>query len=126
MIRLFKLAVEKLLTWIGSVVFILVLFAIPTMAQDVCPPTMVCITRDAAVKALADADKVIALEKESKAKDDAIAGLRGELNNMRIQFAEKAGENSALKQNAVSDRAIITELLKYTKKRCLPFAICIL
>lgn len=99
--------------------------AIDTSAQDVCPPTLVCITREAAVKALADADKVIALETESKAKDDAIAGLRGELNKMRIEFAEKSGENSALKQNAVSDRAIITELLKYTKKQCKPFSLCL-
>jgi len=107
-----------------AIAFVLT-FSIISFSQD-CPPDKVCITREAAVKALADADKVIALEKESKAKDDAIAGLRGELNKMRIEFAEKSGENSALKQNAVSDRAIITELLKYTKKQCKPFSICIL
>ena len=84
-----------------------------------CPANMVCLSRQAAEKALADSDRVKALESEIKAKDDAIAGIRGELNNMRIEFARVSGENTGLKSNAVQDRAIIAELLKYAKKRCI-------
>lgn len=95
------------------------IFAGAVSAQDAipCPPERVCISRAAAEKALVDADKVKALEIESKAKDDAIAGLRKELNDMRIEFAEKAGENSALRQNAVQDRAIIEILLKSVRPK---------
>jgi len=99
--------------------------ALLTNAQTVeCPQDMVCITRDAALKALADADRVKALESEVKVKDTAIADFRKELNDMRIEFARVSGENTAIKQNAVSDRAIIELLLKNTKKRCLPLSIC--
>lgn len=99
------------------------IFALPSMAQDVCPPDKVCITREAAIKALADADKVIALEAEGKAKDEAIGGLRKELNDMRIEYASVKGENSALKQNDVSNRQIIEYLVKNVKKKCQPFSI---
>lgn len=108
-----------------AIIFLGCVCAIDISAQTECPVDKVCISREAAQKAIENADKVIALETESKAKDDALAGFRGELNAMRIKFAEVSGENSALRQNAVSDRAIITELLKYTKKRCLPFSVCL-
>lgn len=108
--------------------FLLAVFLTLTPAlvysQDVCPPDKVCITREAAIKALADADKVIALEAEGKAKDEAIGGLRKELNDMRIEFAATRGELSGIKQNAVQDRAIIDLLLKSAKKKCMPFSIC--
>jgi hypothetical protein len=104
----------------------LILFGgVVASAQADCPADRVCITRDAALKALADADRVKALEDEVKVKDEAIAGFRDALNKMRIEFAEKSGENTALKQNAVSDRAIIELLLKNTKKRCLPLSVCL-
>lgn len=82
-----------------------------------CPADKVCISPTAARKALADADKVIALETESAAKDKAIADMRDELNKLRIEFAERSGENTALKQNAVSDRAIIDLLLKNVRPK---------
>jgi hypothetical protein len=43
---------------------------------------------------------------------------------MRIEFARVSGENTALKQNAVSDRAIIDLLLKNTRKKCQPLSVC--
>lgn len=94
-----------------------------TAATD-CPADKVCITREAAIKALQDADKVTALEAELKSKDTAITGLRDLLNKARIEFAAASGENTALKQTAVQDRAIIDLLLKGQKKKCLPFSIC--
>jgi hypothetical protein len=94
-------------------------------AQTVeCPVDKVCITRDAALKALADADAVVAQKAELAVKDQAIADLKELLNKMRIEFAEKSGENTALKQNAVSDRAIIDILIKGQKKKCMPLSIC--
>jgi len=115
-------AIKRLFLWIVCIVA----FSFTAAAQD-CPHPNGCvvISREAALKAVADADKVTALEAEGKAKDAAIAGLKDELHKMTIEFAAKSGENTALKQNAVSDRAIITELLKYTKKRCLPFSVCL-
>jgi len=82
-----------------------------------CPVDKVCISREAALKAVADADKVKALEAEIAVKDQAFADQKDLLNKMRIEFAEKAGENTALKQNAVSDRAIIEILLKSVRPK---------
>lgn len=95
-----------------------------TYHAQTCPVDMVCITPAAARQALADSDTVKAQKSELAVKDQAIADLKELLANMRIQFAEKSGENTALKQNAVSDRAIITELLKYSKKKCMPLSVC--
>ena len=97
-----------------------------TFAQTVdCPVDKVCISPEAARKALADADTVDAQKKEIAVKDQAIADLKKLLDEMRINFAAASGENTALKQNAVSDRAIIELLLKNTRKKCLPLTICL-
>jgi hypothetical protein len=82
-----------------------------------CPPDAVCITRDAALKALADADRVKALEAELKVKDDAYAAQKDELNRVRVEFANVSGELSGLKQNAVQDRAIIEILIKNARPK---------
>jgi hypothetical protein len=94
-------------------------------SQD-CPDPAGCvtITRQAALKALTDADKVKALETEAKAKDAAIATFRDELNQIRIEFARASGENTILKQQAVADRAMLELLLKQTRKKCYPLTIC--
>lgn len=82
-----------------------------------CPADKVCISRDAALKALADADKVKADEVAIAGYKQAIDDLKTELNRMRVEFAEKSGELTALKQNAVSDRAIIDLLLKNVRPK---------
>lgn len=94
-----------------------------TADYPACPSGLVCITRQAALKALQDADKVTALETEAKALKAAIEEMRELLNKARVEFAAVSGENTALKQNAVSDRAIIELLLKNSKKKCMPFSI---
>jgi len=90
----------------------------------VTPQNCVLITREAAIKALNDSDRVKALEAEIKVKDEAYDAQKGLLNEMRIEFARVSGELTGIKQNAVQDRAIIAELLKNTKKKCLPFSVC--
>lgn len=81
------------------------------------PPGMICLPRAVAVKALEDADVRKALEAQVKAQDAAIAGYKDELEKMRIEFARASGENTALKQNAVSDRAIIQILVQYARPK---------
>jgi hypothetical protein len=54
----------------------------------------VLITREAALKALADADEVVALRAEKKVLSQASDDLKELLNKMRIEFAEKSGENT--------------------------------
>ena len=93
-------------------------------AQE-CPADKVCVSREVALKAIADADKVTALEAEGKAKDQAISDLKDLLNKSKVEFASVSGENTALRQNDVSNRAIITVLLQSTKKQCKPFSICV-
>jgi hypothetical protein len=89
-----------------------------------CPVDKVCITRDAAIKAINDGDMVVAQKAEIAVKDQAIADLKELLNKMRIEYAEARGELTAVKQNAVSDRAIIDILIKGQKKKCMPLSIC--
>lgn len=102
---------------LGLCFVIVACFAGTAIAQTDCPLDRVCITRDAALKALADADAVKAQAAEIKVKDQAIADFRELLNKMRIEFAECSGEKTALKQNAVSDRAIIDLLLKHVRPK---------
>ena len=86
--------------------------SIAAMSQTECPQGLICITPSQARTALENADKVVALENENKVLTQAINDLKAEVNKMRVEYAEKVGENTALKQNAVSDRAIIEILLK--------------
>ena len=104
--------------------FTILLFAICANAQTDCPPGLVCISPEAARQALEDSDTVKAQKAEIAVLNQAIDDFRKELNNMRIEFARVSGEATALRQNAVSDRAIIDLLLKNSKKRCAPLSIC--
>lgn len=106
------------------IAIIFFIFAVAASAQDSitvttrdCPPDRVCISRAAAEKALVDADRVKALEIEGKEKDRALADMRDLLNKSRIEFAAVSGENTALRQNAVQDRAIIEILLKSVRPK---------
>src|SRR5688572_23573998 len=94
------------------VVLLSFLFAFSVQGQTDCPPDKVCISREAAMKALADADRVVALEAEIKVKDQAYADLGKLLNDMRVEFARCSGEATILKQRAVSDAAMIELLSK--------------
>jgi hypothetical protein len=100
-------------------IFVAVAPSASSQAVTDCPHTSGCIviSRDAALKALADADRVKALETEVKVKDEAIASFRDELNKMRVEFARVSGEATALKTNAVRDAAIIELLLKYARPK---------
>lgn len=82
-----------------------------------CPEGLVCITREAAQKALEAGDKAKALEAELATQKQAYEKMRDALNDMRIQFASVSGENTILKQQQVADRALMTVLVQNTKKK---------
>ena len=95
--------------------------------SDPCPAMpsgYLCVPRAVGVKALEDADTRKALEAENTVLKQALQDERADKNTIKIEFARVSGENTALKQNAVSDRAIIDLLLKNTRKKCLPLSIC--
>jgi hypothetical protein len=99
---------------------VLFLFAGTAYSQSECatsPEKCVLITREAAVTALQNSDRVTALEKENLALTQALNDLKAEVNKVRVEYAEKVGENTALKQNSISDRAIIEILLKSAKPK---------
>lgn len=114
-------SVQKLFLKMILVLITLVILIGRAQAQtDPCPPMpsgYLCLPRAVAVKALEDAEVRKALEAQVKAQDDAIAGYKDELEKIRIEFARASGELTALKQNAVSDRAIIQLLLQNVKKK---------
>lgn len=101
--------------------------AVPVSGQSPCPDPEGCvtITRKAALKALADADRVTELEKRLNVLTDALSAKSDLLDQMRIQYAEARGELTALRQQSVRDGAERLILIQNTRKRCLPFAICV-
>lgn len=103
--------------------------AVITNAQTsdcpVMPAGKLCVSRAVGEAALVADDKIKALEAELKARDEAAAIQRKALDDMRLEYVKASTEVTTLKQNAVSDRAIIELLLKNTKRKCLPFSICI-
>ena len=101
---------------------LLLVSAMAISAQD-CPHPGGCVTisREAALKALADADRVKALEAELKVKDVAIEDLKKLLADMRVEFARCSGEATILKQRAVSDAAMIELLSKMVRPKKVGF-----
>lgn len=69
------------------------------------------------MKALADADRVKALEAELAVKNKAIEDLKQLLADMRVEFARCSGETTILKQRAVSDAAMIELLSKMVRPK---------
>jgi hypothetical protein len=95
--------------------FLIALFTVGAYAQE-CPPDKVCISREAAITAVTNAEKVVALETEGKAKDKALVDMLAELNKMRESFAYTSGQLTKSNQNEVADRAEKELLIKTCKK----------
>jgi len=90
--------------------------AITAMSQE-CPVGRICLTPEQARIALENADKVKVLEAYVKTLETAQNDYKAEISKVRIEYAEKVGENTALKQNDVSNRAIITVLLQSVRPK---------
>jgi hypothetical protein len=94
------------------------LFAISISAQaSECPAGYVCITKDAAIKALQDSDKVAAQGAEISTKDQAIADLRQEISKMQIELAKTVGELTGAEKQIVRCEARTDVLLKYVRPK---------
>jgi len=114
-------------------IFVLMLVSIcgtcqPAYAQTAeCPSARGCvtITREAAERALADSDRVKALEAENKVIKQAVDDEKAVSAKLKIDFANVSGENSGLKQAAVRSDAIIDLLLKSVRKKCMPLSLCV-
>lgn len=100
-------------------IFIFLLAGIVGVSAQECPHPSGCVTisREAAIKAVTDGDAVTSQAVEIETLKQGVEDMRKELNRMRVEFAEKSGENTALRQNAVSDRAIIEVLLKNVRPK---------
>lgn len=113
----------------GYTLLVYLLFSVAAFGQQEsgpeCPPDRVCITVDEARKALIDADTVEAQVKEIEAKDATIEQLRGEIGRLRIELAKTVGDKTGAEQMIVRLSAMVDLLLKSTKKKCLPFSVCI-
>jgi hypothetical protein len=95
--------------------FLIALFTVGAYAQE-CPPDKVCISREAAITAVTNAEKVVALETEGKAKDKALIDMLAEMNKLRVEFAHVSGQATELRQSQVADRAVTELLIKTCKK----------
>lgn len=111
---------------IKSILLTLVICFLLTLAanaQTACPPDLVCISRDAALKAIADADKVKALEAFVKVLEQASKDKSTEIETMRREFIQASVEASFYKQQVALQRLDIEKLLKQT--RCRVLSICV-
>ena len=108
---------RKYIVKIGILGSILMTSAWAISAQTTCPENLVCITREAAIKALVDSDRVIALQAELVARDAAESKLKDALNDIRVEFARVSGEATILKQRAISDAAMIELLAKLVRPK---------
>ncbi len=94
----------------------LVLIPITAYSQE-CPQNMVCITREAAVKALEDSDKVKALEAENKVLKQAVNDQREITTTLRVELGKMTGELTGSQQMNVRQTAIIDVLLKNVRPK---------
>lgn len=83
----------------------------------VMPEGFICLSREAAQKALEAGDRADALSVQLDAQKAAYEQMRTALNDMRVSFATVSGENTILKQQQVADRALMTVLVQNTKKK---------
>lgn len=85
-------------------------------APSQCPVGFVCISPDAARKALQDSDLVTAQAAELAVKDAAIADHKKLEADLKIELAKAIGEKTQLEAAAVRYTAIIDALLRNFKK----------
>lgn len=88
------------------------------------PQNCVLITREAAIKALEDSDRVKSLEAEVIVLKQAVNDQREITTNLKIELGKAMGELTGSQQMNVRQTAIIDTILKYTKKKCMPLSVC--
>lgn len=112
------------------------LTSLTTYAQQV------CISQEAAQKAVENAKLIPVLEEKIQIQDQALAekdksikeiqdvarknqdDLEARLKATEIELARLSGQLTAKEAEATRNLALIDVLLKSTKKKCLPFSVC--
>lgn len=88
------------------------LASVGAYSQTPCPEDKVCISREAAIKALQDADEVIALRSEVKVLKDAVNAHKDIETTLKIELGKITGELTGSQQMNIRQTAIIDVLLK--------------
>lgn len=92
-------------------------FAAANAQVSECPTDKVCISKDAAVKMLQDADALIAVKLENTVLKTAIADQKDVITNLKIELAKMSGELTGSQQMNVRQTAIIDVLLKNVRPK---------
>jgi hypothetical protein len=79
-----------------GVAFVFSVFSVVSVAQSDCPADKVCISPEAARKALADADLVEAQKKEIDVLKQALADQKNVAADVKIELARTMGEKTRL------------------------------
>lgn len=106
--------------WTILPIALLALFALSGVcsAQSAtCPQGMVCISPDAARKALQDSDTVKAQTVEIGVLKKAIDDTKQIVNDLKVELAKQTGELTGSQQSMVDARAVITVLSANCKAR---------
>jgi hypothetical protein len=82
-----------------------------------CPSDKVCLSREAAIKALQDADEVVALRQQVQALKDAVQAHKDIETNLKIELGKAMGELTGSQQMNVRQTAIIDVLLKNVRPK---------
>ena len=89
------------------------------------PGETVCITRQDLIRFLQTDDENTALKAENDAVKKAAEDLKKEIYRLQTELAKTTGELTAQQQMVVRLSAVLDLALKNTRKKCLPFSVCI-
>lgn len=89
------------------------------------PQDAVCVTRQDLIRFLQTDDQNTALKAENDAVKKAAEDLKKEIYRLHTELAKTTGELTAQQQMVVRLSAVLDLALKNTRKKCLPFSVCI-
>lgn len=89
------------------------------------PGETVCITRQDLIRFLQTDDENTALKAANKDIKQAAEELKKEIYRLQTELAKTTGELTAQQQMVVRLSAVLDLALKNTRKKCLPFSVCI-
>lgn len=89
------------------------------------PQDTACVTRQDLIRFLQTDDENKALTQANAQIKQAAEDLKKEIYRLQTELAKTTGELTAQQQMTVRLSAIIDITLKHTRKKCLPFSVCI-
>lgn len=119
----------KTLLLFTAILFFATLGKAQSSASPQCPAEMpagtACVTRGDLVRFLQADDENKALKAENAAVKQAADGLKKEIYRLQNVLSETSGKLTAEQQMVVRLSAVLDLALKNTRKKCLPFSVCI-